>query len=254
MTHAYFLLCRAFGWLLRSARYSNARVVNEGGKLVVRKRRRFYAPLLISLGEPLVRILGTGVRVLPQKEWEERERRIYGKLYGESIHVAADGTLVLPCIAGETLALVLQNPAIAEADRQRAIASAVVALADLHRMGFTHADAMAENVLIDREAGVARWFDFETVHDERRSLAWRQADDVRALLATCVVRTTAAKRAEVVRLIVDVYANPGVTDVVAASFKPVSRRPLSFHLAQAPQSFQSFEDTARLLESIRVEA
>ena len=44
----------------------------------------------------------------------------------------------------------------------------------------THADAMAENVLIDLEGGVAHWFDFETVHDTGRPLVWRRADDVRA--------------------------------------------------------------------------
>ena len=55
--------------------------------------------------------------------------------------------------------------------------------------GFTHGDAMAENVMVDLEAGVAHWFDFETIHDSRRPMAWRRADDVRALLVTCLVRT-----------------------------------------------------------------
>ena len=51
------------------------------------------------------------------------------------------------------------------------------------------ADAMAENVLVDLDAGVARWFDFETVHEASRPQIWRRADDVRALLATCLLRT-----------------------------------------------------------------
>ncbi len=44
--------------------------------------RLFYAPLLVWLGGPLVRLLDTGVRVLPQREWEERERQLYRSLHG----------------------------------------------------------------------------------------------------------------------------------------------------------------------------
>ena len=162
----------------------------------MRKRRLFYAPLLVWMGGPLVRILDTGVRVLPQRDWEERERRIYRSLYGASIRIDADGTLVLPCLAGETLATLLEDPELEESVRKRAIERAVVALAEFHRLGFTHGDAMAENVLVDLEAGVAHWFDFETIHDSSRPMAWRRADDVRALLVTCLVRTAPEKRAE----------------------------------------------------------
>src|SRR5688572_31720171 len=42
---AYFVLCRALGWLLRSAKYSNVRIVRQQGAIQVRKRRRSYAPL-----------------------------------------------------------------------------------------------------------------------------------------------------------------------------------------------------------------
>ncbi|HEY1333320.1 MAG TPA: hypothetical protein VGF31_03620, partial [Myxococcaceae bacterium] len=71
---AYFALCLVLGRLLRSARYAQARIVSRDGELRVRKCRRFYAPLLVWMGGPLVRILATGVRVLPQRDWEERER------------------------------------------------------------------------------------------------------------------------------------------------------------------------------------
>src|SRR5215210_8267480 len=122
---AYFVLCLALGWLLRSGRYSKARIVSQDGVLQVRKHRLFYAPLLVWLGGPLVRILDTGVRVLPQREWEERERRVYRSLRGTSIRIEADGTLVLPCLAGETLATVLEDPALEESVRKRAVELAV---------------------------------------------------------------------------------------------------------------------------------
>ena len=64
--------------------------------------------------------------------------------------------------AGETLATLLEDPELEESVRKRAIELAVVALAEFHHLGFTHGDAMAENVMVDLEAGVAHWFDFET--------------------------------------------------------------------------------------------
>ena len=244
---AYFVLCLAAGRLLRSARYSTARIVHQDGELQARKYRLFYAPLLVWMGGPLVRILDTGVRVLPQRDWEERERRIYRSLRGTSIRVDAGGVLVLPLLAGETLATLLEDPELEESVRKRAIERAVVALAELHRLGLTHGDAMAENVMVDLEVGVAHWFDFETVHDSSRPMAWRRADDVRALLVTCLVRTVLEKRAQTLEFILDVYADEGVTRVLATSFTSVWRRPLTFHLAQAGLSLQCFREIARLL-------
>ena len=194
---AYFVLCSALGRLLRSAAYSKARIVEQDGERQVRKRRLFYAPLLVWMGGPLVAILDTGVRVLRQREWEERERLMYWRLHGASIRIENDGTLILPCLAGETLAALLEDPTLEEPVRKRIIEQAVVALAEFHRLGFTHGDAMAENVLIESDA--ARWFDFETVHDSRRPVAWRRADDVRALAVTCLVRTVRESHAGTLR-------------------------------------------------------
>ena len=244
---AYFLLCLALGRLLRGGRYSKVWIREQNGEFQVRKRRLFYAPLLVWLGGPLVRILDTGVRVLPQRDWEEREALIYRSLYGTSIRIEADGTRVLPHLPGRTLACLLNDPELEESARQRAIEKAVVALADFHRQGFTHGDAMAENVMVDLEADVAQWFDFETVHDPERPMAWRRADDVRALLATCLVRTVPQEVARTLQLILDVYADDRVTRLLAPSFTSVWRRPLTFHLGQAGLSFQRFREIARSL-------
>lgn len=75
--------------------------------------------------------------------------------------------MVLPCFAAATLASLLEEPELEESVRSRAIAHSVVALAEFHRRGLTHGDAMAENVMVDLEAGVARWFDFETAPSPR---------------------------------------------------------------------------------------
>jgi hypothetical protein len=239
----YFLLCLALGWLLRSARYSRTRSINPDG---VRKHRRLYAPLLIWLGDPLVRILDAGIRVLPQRDWEERERAVYRSVYDASIRIDADGTMVLPYLRGRTLATLLADPSLDAAARKEAIERATVALAEFHRLGFTHADAMAENVMVDLP-GTARWFDFETIHDPSRPLAWRRADDVRALLATSLLRTIPEEVAETLDRILDAYGDDAATPLLAASFTSVLRRPLTFHLGQAPLSFRRFRDVARLL-------
>ena len=246
---AYFLLCLTLGRLLRSSTYSKTRCVDEDGQRQVRKRRLFYAPLLIWLGGALTRSLDTGVRILPQREWEERERLLYRSLHGASIRIDRAGTLVLPCLAGETLATVLEDPQVDEPGRRRACELATTALVELHRRGFTHGDAMAENVLVDLEAGIAHWFDFETIHDPNRPLAWRRADDVHALLVTCLVRTIPGKRAGTLRIILDTYADEAVAPLLAASFATVFRRPLTFHLAQAGLSLECFREIARLLRS-----
>ncbi len=159
----------------------------------------------------------------------------------------AGGVLVLPCLAGETLATRLEDPALEESVRRRAIERSVVALAELHHQGFTHGDAMAENVLVDLEGGVAHWFDFETIHESSRPIGWRRADDLRALLVTCLVRTRPEKLAETLDLILDVYADESITRVLATSFTSAWRRALMFHLAQAGLSFQRFRETGRLL-------
>jgi hypothetical protein len=244
---AYFSLCKVLGRLLRSGRYSKARIVSYEGERMVRKHRVFYAPFLVWLGDPLVRVLDTGVRVLPQRAWEEHERRMYSSLRDASIRIEADGTLFLPLLAEKTLAALLEDPALDESARKRATEYAVAALAEFHRLGSTHGDAMAENVLVDLDTGVAHWFDFETVHDPDRSMTWRRADDVRALLVTCLVRTVPEKRAEMLQLILDTYADDEVTRVLATSFTSVWRRPLTFHLAQASLSFHAFHEIDRLL-------
>jgi hypothetical protein len=248
---AYFVLCWSLGRLLRSGRYSKARVADRAGESQVRKHRFFYAPLLVWLSRPLLALLDAGVRVLPQRDWEERERRIYQSLYGSSIRLDAGGVLVLPCLAGETLATLLEDPTLEESTRKSAIERSVVALAEFHRVGFTHGDAMAENVMVDLRTGVARWFDFETVHDARRPITWRRADDVRALLATCLVRTHPGKRAETLEMILDVYADDEASRVLGQSFASVFQRPLSFHLAQAPLSLECFRETGRSLTCVR---
>ncbi len=244
---AYFFICLALGRMLRAAKYSRTRVVRNDSELQVRKHRLFHAPLLVWIGGPLVRILDTGVQVLSQGDWEARERLMYQSLYGTSISIDAGASVVLPHLAGETLATLLEDQGLEEPLRKRAVELAVIALAEFHAQGFTHGDAMAENVMVDLESGVAHWFDFETAHDSSRPIAWRRADDLRALLSTCLLRTAHGAFGETLQLIVDVYADEETSRLLPVSFAPVLQRPLTFHLGQAGLSFHQYQEIARLL-------
>ncbi|HSK18890.1 MAG TPA: hypothetical protein VK912_07105 [Longimicrobiales bacterium] len=244
---AWFLLGLTLGRMLRSARYAHVRISDLDGMHVVLKRRRFYAPVLVAMGNPLLRLLNAGVRILPHSEWHERELGMYRELHNDSIRIESDGTLVLPFLPGIPLATVLENEQLDESNRLLTIERAVVALAEFHHRGFTHGDAMAENVMIDGAAGAAQWFDFETVHDPRRAMVWRRADDVRALLATCLLRTARAELARTLHHVLDVYADEDVARLVAASFGSVWQRPLVFHLGQAGLSLERYREIRRLL-------
>jgi hypothetical protein len=101
---AYYFLCLALGRLLRSSTYSRVRIVQQDGELQVQKQRRFYAPLLVWLGDPLVKVLDAGMRVLPQRDWQEREHLIYQSVHRASIRIEGNATLVLPHLPGMTLA------------------------------------------------------------------------------------------------------------------------------------------------------
>ena len=244
----WFDACLAMGKALRASTYSTTRLIQSDGAQRVEKTRRPWAPLLVRLGAPLARALDTGVRVLPQREWEDRERMLYRVLYDASVERTRSGTLLLPRLGGRTLAALLENPPVDMHIRTQAIRAAVVALEQLHLAGFTHGDAMAENVLVD-EHGVARWFDFETVHDTDRPEVWQRADDLRALLSTCALRTPAPDVASIIRVILDAYTDEDVKHTLPAHFESPSQRALVYHLGQAPHSFQSYRRIAELLRT-----
>ncbi len=80
-------------------------------------------------------------------------------------------------------------------------------------------------------------------------MAWRRADDLRALLVTCLLRTVPEQRAGTLEFILDTYSDDDITRVLASSFTSVWRRSLTFHLAQAGLSFQCFREIAWVLRA-----
>ena len=143
---AYHLVCLALGRVMRSARYATTRIVQQDGARRVRKKRDRHAPFLVAMGAPLSRILDSGVHVLSQRDWIERERALHHTLRGAVVEAHDDGSLILPCLPGVTLSVMLEDPALGDSDRRRAIVLAVAALVAFHQRGLTHADAMAEKL------------------------------------------------------------------------------------------------------------
>jgi hypothetical protein len=245
----WFRVCLVLGGALRAGRYSTVQIACRDEEQLVYKKRAFYAPLLVSLGAPLMEMLNTGVRVLPDRAWALREQQLYLELYGKSVGVNVDGTLLLPFLSGETLASLLESGNVDTLVRNHAIELAVAALRQLHERGLTHGDAMADNVLVDLKGGVGRWFDFETIHDSDRTLTWRRTDDVRAIIMTILVRTDPEKFAEVLQRVLDVYRDPDISLRLHTYFASVFQRALIFHLGQAALSYRAFRSIDRLLSA-----
>lgn len=243
----WFGLCLLAGGLLRSARYARTEVVSCDGEPVVHKQRRFYAHLLIGLGNLLGRLLGTGVRVLPYRQWVMRERELMAVLYGAPVRWEDNGSMTLPFLPGITLAALLEDADTAPSERRRGIVLATSALARLHDSGYTHADAMAENVMIDLDGGAAHWFDFETIHEPDRPADWRRGDDLRALIATCLLRANEHDRGPELREILEAYPYREPVQYAATAFASALQRSLPLHLGQAPLSLDAFRQIHALL-------
>ena len=106
---AYFLLCLALGRLLRSGRYrrlgSSTRTASVRCESAACSTRPFWSgwvvrwsgSWILAAGPSPAGLGGTGAPDLRS-------------LYDASIRIDADGTLVLPWLAGETLATLLEDP------------------------------------------------------------------------------------------------------------------------------------------------
>jgi hypothetical protein len=99
---------------------------------------------------------------------------------------------------------------------------------------FSHGDATARNVLCDVARGRATWIDFETLHDPSRTVAWRQADDLRALLWSAAEATGGEGYCALCAAILDIVSEPALLSELARL--SASARPSVFHLAHGSLS------------------
>jgi hypothetical protein len=214
-----------------------------GGPPTIAKRRLWFGPLLIGPCNLYLRLLGSGVRVLPGAEWRERERTLHRTLHGIELETGPRGWLILPRWPGVVLADHARSRLDPAPGRLRALGAASRALRDLHRVELpradagcerlSHGDATLRNVLFDPGTGEARWFDFDTAHDPGLAPAWRHGDDLRALVYSTVESFADLPVALLLRTVQDAYSDPGpweqLRDRLARGV--LHRSPL--HLAQA---------------------
>ena len=209
----------------------------------IAKRRRWFGPLLIGPGNLYLRLLGSGVRVLPGAEWRARERTIYLALYGVELEGGPGGRLIFPRWPGVVLADHARSRLDPAPARLRGLGAASRALHDLHRVELpradggceplSHGDATLRNVLFDPGSGEARWFDFDTAHDPRLDPAWRHGDDLRALVYSAVESFADVPVGSLLRTVRDAYPTPGPWEQLRSQLARgvLHRSPL--HFAQA---------------------
>jgi hypothetical protein len=209
----------------------------------IAKRRRWFSPLLIGPGNLYLRLLESGVRVLPGGEWQSRERALHRVLHGIELETGSRGWLVLPRWPGVVLADYARGRIDPAPARLRGLGAASRALRDLHRVELaradgvrerlSHGDATLRNVLFDPGTGEARWFDFDTAHDPDLAPAWRHGDDLRALVYSAVESFADVPVALLLRTVRDAYADPGPWEQLRDRLarRALHRSPL--HFAQA---------------------
>jgi hypothetical protein len=214
-----------------------------GRPATIAKRRRWFGPLLIGPGNLYLRLLGSGVRVLPGAEWRARERALYRALHGIELETGPGGWLLLPRWPGVVLADHARSRLDPAPARLRGLGAASRALWDLHgvelpradggRERLSHGDATLRNVLFDPGTGEARWFDFDTAHDPGLASAWRHGDDLRALLYSAVESFADVPVAVLLRTVRDAYADPGPWEELRDRLALGALHGSPLHLAQA---------------------
>jgi hypothetical protein len=232
----------AIGLLLRHTKTCRTRPCR--GEAGYTKTRSWHATGLIPPGNWYLRWLSAGVHILPTKHWLDWESQMHAELSGLNVRRAGRRRLLLPRIAGERLAAILSSPVLDLSHKDRAIRLATAALVQAHQhcvlwpdgvsRPFSHGDATARNVLCDVASGRATWIDFETLHDPSRTVAWRQADDLRALIWSAAETTDADAYDVLCAAILNCVSDTEVLSELA--HVAGCTRPNVYHLAQGSLS------------------
>lgn len=229
-----------------------------GGSPTIAKRRRRFVPPLIGLGNLALRLMGSGIRVLPDPEWHARERALHLALHAIELEAGPEGWLILPRWPGVVLADLARDRREPAPSRLLGLAAAVRALRALHRVDLrglgrgapgplSHGDATARNVLFDFESGIARWFDFDTAHDPNQPSTWRHADDLRALIYSAAESFVDLPVTALLRTVRDAYPDPAPWGDLRDRLSRGTLHRSLLHLAQACPSLGRRRELESLL-------
>jgi len=235
---------QALGLLLRHAKTCRTRPRREADAAEFIRARPWYASCLIRPGNWYLSWLSTGVSILPTRPWLDWECRVHAELSAVIAQRAGRRCLLLPRIPGEQLAAILSSPTQDLPRKDRAVRLAATALVQAHQHSvlwpdnvsrpFSHGDATARNVLCDVACGRATWIDFETLHDPRRTVAWRHADDLRALIWSAAETIGSDGYGALCAAILDCVADATVLTELARV--AARQSPNVYHLAQGSLS------------------
>jgi hypothetical protein len=230
------------GRLAAAVRYNRVYRVQRDGTWYCHKQRRWLTSPLITAGNLWLSRQGAGVQILAFAEWARREEQLFATLY-KLRPLIERGAMWLPVLPGVSLHDWLAAAGQTQSDKMLAVSSACAALAELHQIQLatpngqiglvSHGDATDRNVLFESSTCRATWCDFETQHDEDRPVAWRRADDLRALLCSTAVRCDDSELPPLVQAVVTSYPHAGIVANLHDSLDREIQRPCSYHAAQA---------------------
>lgn len=262
-----------WGRKLDRIRLNSIRVVDVDGVPYVAKRRHWYAPFLIVLGNFYLRRIGASTRFLPNHAWQAWESEVYRAAYGHlaqtEVHVTGcsncdSGCLLLPRWSGTTLRDYFASCAHCRTEKQRAVGLAAEELNRLHQLRvrwpdgqlryFSHGDATVRNVILIEAPLQAKWIDFDMGHVETQPDTWRQADDLRAMLFSAAKWFPPESYGELAEITLGSYGNWPVVERLAENLVAPTCRPNSFQLAQSGLTYDQYRQlNAAVLESARAE-
>ena len=188
---------------------------SDDGRSLVRKRRSWFAWLLIFPGNVVFWFRRVPLRVLYTGQWLRWERRLKLALRNESIPVCAE--LLCETIPGQPLSQCLCDRQVESGDRLTRLKIATRALKDLHKEtislpGFerpivlSHGDATVANVLYCDPTEQAEWFDFDLRHNLGVDTDQRHADDLRSLIFSAGVFCPAGELESIVSMVKHEYS------------------------------------------------
>jgi hypothetical protein len=248
---------RRLGVVLARCRLHDIRIVDQGGKPAVMKRRRTGSAIAIYFGNLYLRLQRSDVEVLKNDEWLQWELAVQNAMKSDGSCPITENaernshTLIRRYMPGCSLREILNDVGYSEDQKLAAIELGLKSLDELHRyqvdwgneifQPLSHGDATVNNVIVDLDRNAASWIDFDTRHLFHLPEADRQVDDLRAIIFSAAVFLPVSCYRRLAELTMASLDDRVLRDRFCKRLKSDWRQLNTFHLAQAPLSWKSIE-------------
>ena len=215
--------------------YSDQKQIIYNGKPYIRKTAGVKRSIWVCLGNFYLKILNSGIQILPNNQWIENEKFLYSAAHRLEVKITGN-KIYLPLIEKPNLGIFLLSKEKSPGQKMLAISRAVEDLylihqSEVHQKNFTHGDATAENVLYDENENRSYWIDFETFHAGTISLEEKKADDLVTFLYSLVKYSDDYQWQSLVTTVLNSY--PDKTIISAARDIVIKKRGWLFKMVQA---------------------